>query len=196
MKVNELLEMTLNVPTTQTDEKVQPYFDYLKQHGHLIGEQDGLNVYAASYNDIILYGIGTSDIITTVAVFKPEKSDLWVQHIVHTLQPYRNKQHIYKLLWFIKSQEGKRLISYGTHTSDGIKFIQNLSNTGRFDVYWYNTKTNDKIPYDSTTDGPQNVPYRSNIQMTDWRILIEKDDHPSFPRFDDDLVKWYYQVFD
>lgn len=196
MRLEELHEMTLTTPFAQPDTKVKPYFDYLEQHGTIVGEQDGLDISCVKSGDIVIYGILQDNVITSLATFTPQTDNLWIQHIVHTLVPYRDKQHIFKLLWFIKSQEGKQLLSYGTHTMDGIKFVKSLAKTGRFALSWYNTKTNEKVPYDQAIDGPENTPYRSNITMTDWRVLIESDEYPSFPRFDDRMVKWYYQVFE
>jgi hypothetical protein len=198
VKLSDIYEMTLNIHHPQTDERVKSYFDFLDKEGVLVGEQDGLDIICVKDTaiNVVIYGIKQNNIITSIAVFTPQSDDLWIQKIIHTLTTYRDKQYIFKLLWFIKSQEGKKLLSYGTHTSDGIKFVQSLAKTNRFDLYWYNTKTGDKIPYQYEIDGPLNTPYRSNVMMTDWRVLIEKDEHPSFPRFNTDIVRWLHCVFD
>lgn len=195
MKLQEISEMTMNNYVEQTDEKALPYFEYLTQHGQHIGDQDGLAILCTKFNDTILYGIKQNDTITTIITFKIKNNTTWILHVAHTLTRYRGKRHILKLLWFIKSQEGKSIIDYGSQTNDGIRLVKTLALSNRFELSWYNIRTNEKQPYNAKTDNTKNTPYRQDHKMTDWRILIEGDEYPSFDRYDTDLVKGMHPVF-
>ncbi len=197
MKLAELFEMTVNTKSVQTDDKVKPYFDYLYAHGKHVGDQDGLEIwmYPISPSEKI-FGVKQDDVLTTISLYNTKNNKVWIQHVIHTLTSYRDKQHIFKLLWFIKSQEGKQILSYGAQTADGIKFVKSLAKTGRFEVSWYNIRSNEKVPYDYEVDVPNNKPHRQDMLMTDWRILIEGDERPSFERYDTMMVKGLYCLFD
>lgn len=197
MKISELTEMTINIRFPQTDEKINPYFNYLQQHGKHIGDQDGLEIWSTTLPDMtILYGIkNENNILTTLCSFKPVSPTLWELGFIHTIKPFRGTKHSLKILWFVKNQEGKSIVDSGAMTSDGIKMTKMLSASKRFKVYWYNIVTKQKVNYDRTSDNFKNVPYRSNVEKTDWRILIESDNKPSFERYDTNFVKGLYQVF-
>jgi hypothetical protein len=196
MKLSELSEMTLTNLTTQTDNKTKPYFDYLYQNGQHIGDQDGLEIISAPLDNGVIYGIKRNDIITTFVTFEYQSDSIWILKMVHSLEQYRGSKDAHKIIWFIKSQEGKAMLDYGVQTLDGIRFVKSLSLTKRFAISWLNTKTNEKIPYDPKTDSPNNTPYRSHINITDWKILIESDERPSFTRYDREFVKGIWCIFE
>lgn len=196
MKLRELREMTMNI-SDQSDKQVKSYFDFLSQDGKHVGDQDGLPVVKATVGSDIFYGImDNNQLVSICTLRRTMDNDILILHIAHTLTQFRGKSHIFKLLWFIKNQEGKSLLDYGAQTSDGIKLVKALSKTKRFNISWVNPKTKEKIPYNPVIDSPDNSPYRSHASKTDWRILIERDSEPSFPRYDDNFVKGIISLFD
>lgn len=192
MKLKDLFEMTLHNSYAQTDTDIKPYFDYLQEHGSHVGDQDGLEVWASYSKDTIIFGIKLNNITTTVVTFSPKTDILWELQIVHSLTQYRGYKHSHKILWFVKSQEGKQIIDYGCQTDDGMRLVKSLALSQRFEISWINVKTGEKHPY---TNNINNTPYMSKLKKTDWRILIEGDDTPSFDRYDTRLVKGLHRVF-
>ena len=195
--INVLDEMTLNNAFEQTDGQVAPYFEYLKTYGKHVGDQDGLEIWAVDLPDNdILFGIKQNDIITTICTFNKQESKLWILKLVHSLKQFRGTKHAHKILWFIKNQEHVSILDYGVQTTDGMRFYKSVAATGRFKMSWHNIKTGENIPYDVASDNKNNIPYRNNIQPTDWRILIEGDSNIAFDRYDRNLVKGLWRVFE
>lgn len=197
MKLHDLFEMTINNSKIQTDVQTQPYFEYLTKNGKHVGDQDGLEVWAADIeNNMMLYGIKANDgNIAAICTFNVSGTNTWILYVVHALTQYRGGFYPHKLLWFIKSQEGKKILDYGVDTQDGINFTKSLARSKRFGIYWYNTETGEKVKYDAQTDSTENTPYRSH-EMTDWRILIENDKYPALDRYECKLVKGLYCMFE
>jgi len=46
--------------------------------------------------------------------------------------------------------------------------------SGRFKIYWLNIKTNEKKEYNLDEDNSKLEPYRSLVDVTDWRLFIER----------------------
>lgn len=188
----------------QTDDKMQSAFDYLRDHGKECGRQDGKPVICSTEGSNILYGILDDDTLTTIASFRKHpnvdnKKTLEFMFI-HTLTPFRNKHMSKRLLWFVKDQEQSSILDYGMQSQEGTNFIKSLGKTQRYDMFWYNTKTGEKKPYEHTKDEVGKGPYRSMGTRTPWRILIEGANTPAFPRFGEQItlgenVLYLYDMF-
>jgi len=168
----------------QTDEKLSPTFDFLKSNGEIVGHQDQLAIIKATCFDDILYGIlNQHNELTTIASFREKDPRALELHVIHTLSEFRGRGDAARILWFLKSQEGKAIIDHGVQSLSGMRFIMSLAASKRFEINWFNEKTKEKISYDPNKDGPNNEPFRSLTKITNWKILIEGDDKPSLPRF-------------
>lgn len=86
-------------------------------------------------------------------------------------------------MWFLKDQEGLTFIDNGMQSEDGINFIKSLAKSERFKIFWFNIKSKERVEYDAEKDNKYNKPYRDLAYKTDWRILIEGNEEPTFPRY-------------
>lgn len=193
MKLFEVIEeMTMSGVVPQTDQKMQPYFDKINEYGEIVGHQGNKNILKFEYQGTVYYGISTpnsNDCISIASFTSTNNPNIWQLGFVHTLSKFKGKGDIFRLLWFIKDQEGKSFIDYGVQTDDGIRFVKALAKTKRFSIKWINTETNKKQPYDPNTDSIDNPPFRSRRDITPWKIFVECSGYsPAFPRFRESML--------
>lgn len=208
----KLSEMTGFLSSSKSDNEMSPYFEYVKEKGIHFGIQDGYDiVYAVGNNkNDHFYGLKNenNDVITvTLLVDHPSIDGKKTKEFrfIHTLTDSRKDNMGKRLVFFIKNQENLSLIDYGYQSKLGIDFLKSMGDTGKYTMFWYNIKTNEKQPYDHKIDNKDNAPFRAPIS-TDWRILIEGDESYSrmeryylpsmFPGAPNDLrYKHYHSLF-
>lgn len=152
-----------------------------------IGDIDGLRIMSKKFDQTICIGLEKNNIILSFITYSNSDIDdkIMTLGVAYTKPEFRNKNHIKQILWFLKNVEGLSFIDSGVNTKDGIMFFKSLAKSERFDLFWYNIQTKEKIKYDSNIDNKNNKPYRDISKKTDWRILIESDNYP--------LPRWWWR---
>ena len=167
---------------------------FLQKNGKYIGDQDGRRIFYV-FDDLHVYGIEheregeLSSIATFVDTQVDDKPALEFRY-GYTIPESRRGNQMFRILWFIKDNQGKPIIDYGSQSNDAQKMLQNIAQTGRFEINWYNIKTRERKLYEPSIDHPKHAPFRSDETMTDWRILIEKSERPSHPTYGWDFSPW------
>jgi hypothetical protein len=102
---------------------------------------------------------------------------------IFTEEEYRNKNLAKKLLFFLKNVEHKSFILGDKQSRLGQEFNKSLARSGRFPMFWLNTNTGEKHPYDYNLDNFTLAPYRSLEKPTEWVIMLEKTENNWMCRF-------------
>lgn len=154
----------------------------LINNGSHVGDVDGRPIIRTEVNGILLYGIKDQDNPAAVCSFLPISQTVWEWQVAFTSVEHRRQGMIARILWFVKDQEKKSILDYGAHSQDAVEMLKSLAKTNRFNMFWFNTETKEKVQYDPQQDN--NTRFTSLVKRTPWRILIENNENPTFPRFD------------
>lgn len=174
MKLHEIkpLKETMrfnNLPQDRLDATIQ----YVQDHGVHTGDQDSKEIYVAELNGDLIYGIMNDDKITSFFSMSKEKDaeGYTLSKVSYTVPAYRGKQDLRRLWWFCKNDEKLKFISSGIQSDSGQELAKSLDRCGRFEMYWYNIDTKEKVKYDGAADV---FPSKYRTQMgTKWRIVTE-----------------------
>lgn len=138
-----------------------------------IGDTENHKILHYEHNGTNIYGITVNDQPKGYLQTIPKGEYEEVNQIY--VEPQFRGQHLaHKLFFFLKSYLGKSFLMGNVQSKDGQAFIQSIAKTGRFTMFWLNTKTGEKHPYDVTQDQFNLDPYRSLAEPTDWQILVER----------------------
>lgn len=129
-----------------------------------------------------VYGLIEGDKVVTFAVLDPisitGRKFLQLNLLMNSNFEPGNFYRAFTLLWTIKDHIDVPIIDYGAQSKWGIRFIDALYKTQRFQrVYWFNVETGDAVEYNELPSNQFRGP-----TMTSWRIVIENC-LPTFPRF-------------
>lgn len=92
---------------------------------------------------------------------------------IFTEPEYRGKNFAKKLLFFMRNIEKQSLIFGDVQSRLGQSMIKSAGKSGRFPMFWLNTDTGEKHPYDFEKDDFNLKPYRGLGSPTGWVVMIE-----------------------
>lgn len=151
--------------------------EIIKKDGVKNGYMDHCVVYKVEFKDIpnsYIYSINDDsgeNIAAWVNVVDDtiEDKPAYKVMVMQSLDGYQNKGYMSRLFWYLKHHEGRILIDHGFLSLDGYDYYTRIGNSKRFETYWYNIETKEKVPF---VNDPK---YYNIMKPTEWRILIEGD---------------------
>lgn len=170
MKLNQIMEMTIRF------RKVDPnisrsLLDLLKNEHLLVQKIDGFNIIKKDLKDGFI-GLGLEKNKKIIAGLTYKDKDATSVELYFICASESGNGHASRLIWALKDSCKKTIIDYGSLSDDGLKFIQSLNNTKRFEINWYNLKTHKRESFDQADE-------KMNLgKKTDWRIIIEGAEEP------------------
>jgi hypothetical protein len=182
MQFKKWLEMTMSYGQMQD----LPFPDFTQaQH---IGDIEHHKILHTQINNIDYYAITVDNQPATYTQTQQKtiqgKSYEEI-NLIQTLPEYRNQNLAKKLIFFLKTSLKKSFLLGDKQSRLGQAFAQSLAKTQKFPMYWLNTQTGEKHPYDPTTDHFTKAPYRHVYDVTDWQIMIEalRPESTTFPQY-------------
>jgi GNAT superfamily N-acetyltransferase len=145
-------------------------------HAEHIGDYENYKILHYKYQISDVYGIAETNSdkpIGYLQTIPSEIPDVEKINQIFVEPQFRNQNIMKKLFFFLKSWLKKSFIMGEIQSKDSQNFIKSLANTLRFPMFWINVKTKEKHEYDPSKDNFNLQPYRSMLEPTDWRILIE-----------------------
>jgi hypothetical protein len=165
-----------------------------------IGDIGKNKIIHKKYKDADLYAISVDDkpvsFIQTI-----DKNILGVDYKeiqnVFTEKDFRGQNFCKNIIFFLRNVEKKMLMLGNVQSRLGQELNKSLAKTGRFPMFWLNTLTGEKHPYDYKNDFYDSKPYRSVGEPTGWQLIIEVSKIDFLPRFIpktiDEGKDWYFQ---
>lgn len=180
MKIKDIKldEMTLMIDHFPDIEHTLEYLNNTKNSKY-IGDIDSLFVFKSTFKNTTFYFLSKNEKPEALSFIQTQDSgEMGKLLVAYTLPEFRRKSLAKRLLFFIKGKLGKTMIDYGALTTDGKKLYDKLNKSDLFDIKWINIKTGEKVDYINSKDKV------SNLQQTDWRVLIEGSPDNTFELFD------------
>jgi hypothetical protein len=147
-------------------------------------EYGGTNVYGITVDDKV---VGYLQTMFKEILGKPyeEIKQIYVE------PQFRGRNLMLKLLFFVKSYLKKSFVGGEVQSQDGQGFIRSLARTKRFPMFWFNTETGERHPYDPVADYKIIQPYRGALEPTVWRVLIEGLNNESSVRLENAIPRFF-----
>lgn len=181
MKLHEIKNLKETMKSeTIPQHVINATFEYLEAHGIHTGDQDGKKIYVCDYNDLFIYGIMNDGILTSFLSISKDKdvNGFNKLFVMFTKPEFRGKNDLQRLFWFLKDDEGLKIISGGVQSDAGHALMKSLERSKRFSMFWYNLDTKEKLAY-SGEDDMYPSKFRGAM-ITPWRIIIEAANSPVF----------------
>jgi len=179
MKLNDLVSLKEMTLMLNHFPDITHTIKHLENNNEYIADLDSYYVFKSIYKNTTFYFLSAdkepkvlSFIQTTV------KNNNHILLVAYTLPEHRKKSLVKRLLFFVKTKLGSSIIDYGALTQDGKTLYDELNKSERFKLQWLNIKTGEKVEYENKNDKI------SNIQQTDWRVLIEGSPNNTLEMFD------------
>lgn len=186
MKLNDLHEMTMRVPSYEKMGQSLPHFQTLKDIGTHCGDIEHYNVYKHPRDNLTDYAVfDGDDCIAFFVLINPNTLE-----IGYIIPEKRSIGLSPMFLFFLKRNEGLAEIRMSDKQSE--QSIKSLIRTSKlFKTYW--VKGDQKVPFDPDTIDQ----FYSSNGATGWTVVLENNsDFSTWPKFykDDglpDLTKYY-----
>jgi hypothetical protein len=151
-----------------------------------VGDIEDCNIFKCPYQDTNIYFLKHDGTSICFAQTKPKilfNKEYLEIIVIQTDLKYQGKGYAKKLLFFLRSIEGKLLVFGDRQSKLGQQLIKSIANTGYFPMFWLNTKTGERHPYDANKDNFRLKPFRDLPDKTDWVVICEAVKEVSMPRF-------------